>query len=263
MSMSKSDCKNVLKKLVILLFAIMLLGLFSQQNVEARAGGGGSGGSGGSSGGSGSSSSSSHYHDSNSRGRHNDPISSLINYIVIGVSFCGGAIIFTYKVQKAKKRSKQWMNYFAKSECNWNYREIQQQVKKAYFEVQECWRIQDASYAKDYMSEECYEIFRMKLEWIMVNNEEVVQQNVKLLSANPVFVHNDEGTTKDQIWYLIHGKMTGFYIDKDTRMLTRGNSKPEAFYEYWLFVYQNNKWVLDKIKQKNEMDLNQLIGAQG
>jgi hypothetical protein len=103
----------------------------------------------------------------------------------------------------------------------------------------------------------------MKLEWIEVKNEKVIQKNVSLLSANPVFVHDEEGVEKDQIWYLIHGKMTGFYVDKDTNMLTRGNPRPEAFYEYWSFVYQNNGWVLDKIRQKEEMDLDQLISVQG
>lgn len=259
--MRKSEQGKIWKRFAVLIIAIVLLGLFAGQNVEARAGGGGSGGSSGgsSSGGSGGG----YYNNGYYGGRRSNPISSLLGYMVFGAAFCGGAVVFTYKVQKARMRSKKLMNYYAKRGSNWNYREVQREIKKAYFEIQECWRRQDASYAKDFMSEECYQDFRMKLEWIAVKNEQVVQKNVRLLSATPVFVHDEDGGANDQMWYLIHGKMTGFYIDKDTNMLTRGNPKPEAFYEYWSFVYRSNRWVLDKIKQKDEMDLDQLMGVQG
>lgn len=51
--------------------------------------------------------------------------------------------------------------------------------------------------------------------------------------------------------------MIGYYIDKDTKLCIRGNTNPESFYEYWRFIYLNNNWVLDEIRQKDELDIRQ------
>ena len=51
---------------------------------------------------------------------------------------------------------------------NWDINEIQEQVKNAYFVIQECWKRQDPDYAKDYMSQKCYDDFVMKLGWMQV-----------------------------------------------------------------------------------------------
>ena len=97
----------------------------------------------------------------------------------------------------------------------------------------------------------------MKLEWMDARGEQVVQKNVRLLSADPVYVEDQEGTEQDMLWYLIHGRMIGYYINKDTEQCVRGNPNAESFYEYWLFIYQNGKWVLNEIKQKDEIDIRQ------
>ena len=44
----------------------------------------------------------------------------------------------------------------------------------------------DAGYAAAYLSEELLEDFNMKIQWMEVREEEVVQKHVKLLSAVPV-----------------------------------------------------------------------------
>lgn len=118
----------------------------------------------------------------------------------------GGSIVFGYKVKKAGHKSKHLMREYERLGINWNYKEIQAQIEKAYFEIQECWRRQDAEYAADYLSEELKEEFRMKLEWMKIREEKVVQKQVRLLSADPVYVRDEEGTCQDEIWYLIHGR---------------------------------------------------------
>ncbi len=65
--------------------------------------------------------------------------------------------------------------------------------REAYYEIQECWRRQDADYAAEYLSRELKEQWRAKLEWMVIRGEEVVQKNVKLLSAVPVQAVDQEG----------------------------------------------------------------------
>ena len=84
------------------------------------------------------------------------------------------------------------------------------------------------SYGAPYLSQELMEEFDSKIQWMQVRGEAVVQRNVKLLSAMPVYVEDNPGEEYDMIWYLIHGKMTGYYIDVNTRKVVRGNTRPEA-----------------------------------
>ena len=116
----------------------------------------------------------------------------------------------------------------------------------------------DVSYGAPYLSQELMEEFDSKIQWMQVRGEAVVQRNVKLLSAMPVYVEDNPGEEYDMIWYLIHGKMTGYYIDVNTRKVVRGNTRPEAFFEYWKFVYRGERWVLHEIRQKEEMDIDAL-----
>jgi predicted lipid-binding transport protein (Tim44 family) len=139
--------------------------------------------------------------------------------------------------------------------------EIQEQVKNAYFVIQECWKRQDPDYAKDYMSQKCYDDFVMKLGWMQVRNEVPVQKNERLLSAVPVHTFDDLGKDQDYIWYLIHGKMIDYVVDEKTGRMIRGSRKNEAFYEYWKFIHLNGHWVLDEIRQKDEMDIDEFANS--
>ena len=170
----------------------------------------------------------------------------------------GGSIVLIRKARAARARSQKAMAFYAQLGDNWDYREIQRQVEETYFQVQECWRRMDVSYGAPYLSQELMEEFDSKIQWMQVRGEAVVQRNVKLLSAMPVYVEDNPGEEYDMIWYLIHGKMTGYYIDVNTRKVVRGNTRPETFFEYWKFVYRGERWVLQEIKQEDEMDIDAL-----
>lgn len=147
------------------------------------------------------------------------------------------------------------MKAYQKIGINWDYKEIQKHVEKSYFIIQESWKRYDPYYAADYLSEELAQSWNTKLQWMLLRNEEIVQKKVRLLSAMPVGVHDEAGEDNDQIWYLIKGKMIGYYRDRTTKELIRGNPRPEVFYEYWLFIRRNGRWVLHAIRQMDEMDI--------
>ena len=170
----------------------------------------------------------------------------------------GGSIVLIRKARAARARSRKAMAFYAQLGDNWDYREVQRQVEETYFQVQECWRRMDISYGAPYLSQELMEEFDSKIQWMQVRGEAVVQKNVKLLSAMPVYAEDNPGEEYDMIWYLIHGKMIGYYIDTKNRKVIRGNTRPEAFFEYWKFVYRGERWVLQEIRQKEEMDIDAL-----
>ena len=80
---------------------------------------------------------------------------------------CGSRTVFC-QIQKASSKSYREMRQYQQFGDNWDINEIQEQVKNAYFVIQECWKRQDPDYAKDYMSQKCYDDFVMKLGWMQV-----------------------------------------------------------------------------------------------
>ena len=220
----------------------------------ARAGGGGS--SGGSGGGSGSSSGSgAHSHYYGQGGRRGGPVEMIIWW---GTFICmagAGTIVFHYGIQKAKRKSLRSMKSFEKPGEEWNPKKMKKYVKHAYFVIQECWRRQDTSYAEKYLSKNLIQNWNSKLGWMEVNHEKPIQERVRFLNAAPVFAFDKEGEEHDRVIYLIHGRMIGYYINIDTGEVVRGKTSPETFYEYWVFIREDGRWVLDEIRQKDEVDV--------
>ncbi|MDO5294045.1 MAG: Tim44-like domain-containing protein [bacterium] len=243
-----STQRRGIRNAVILLCIILVTSFFITVKVSARAGGGYGGGhsSGGSS-----------YSHGTSTGRSN-PMTTIVLLIAFGMITGAGTFFYLYNVKRANLKSRHAISKFRKNGHNWEYEEIQKRVEKAYFEIQECWKREDPDYAAEYLSASLLNEFKMKIEWMHVNNEQVVQEKVKLLEAVIVSVEDYEGTKLDRIWYLIHGKMIGYYKDKDTGKCVRGTTSNEAFYEYWCFIYENGHWVLNKIKQKEEVNIDEL-----
>lgn len=194
------------------------------------------------------------YSDS-SESKTEDIVVVFLQWTLFGISAGGGTFLLLQKAKKARRNSRQAMGFFAQMGDNWNSREIQCQVEEAYFQIQECQRRMDITYGAPYLSEEMQKELDSKMQWMKVRNEEIVQMNVRLLSAMPVCAQDEPDEEQDVLWYLIHGKMVRYYIDGTSRQVIRGETKPEAFFEYWKFVYRNKRWVLDEIRQQNEMDI--------
>lgn len=219
----------------------------------ARAGGGGSSGGSGSSSGSGA-----HSHYYGQGGRRGGPVEMIIWW---GTFICmagAGTIVFHYGIQKAKRKSLRSMKSFEKPGEEWNPKKMKKYVKHAYFVIQECWRRQDTSYAEKYLSKNLIQNWNSKLGWMEVNHEKPVQERVRFLNAAPVFAFDKEGEEHDRVIYLIHGRMIGYYINTDTGEVVRGKTSPETFYEYWVFIREDGRWVLDEIRQKDEVDVERL-----
>lgn len=237
--------------------------LFSPLTVYARAGGGYSGGGhsgGGYSGGG-------YSHSAFSSSHFGFSIVGLVIIILFMVIYRFKEFIlettesvlvsvsFLYHARRAKRKTKKRMKEFSTYANNWEYTDIQPRIEEAYFEIQECWRRQDANYAAGYLSQSLLLKFQEDLSEMKKKQESVVQDHVRLLSASPVYSKRQDDTSPDTICYLIHGRMLGFYINSRTREYLRGNPSTDNFYEYWTFIYENNQWVLDKIQQHWEENI--------
>ena len=211
-----------------------------------RAGGGGSSGGHSSSGGS---SSGGHY---GSRG-YSNPISDIISAILFAFIFFASAIILYFKVLRASFNSKRYLRLLDDKDITFKYKTIEKRVTESFYVIQEAWTNNDISKAKDYMAKDLYESFKIKLEWMDINNRRNVLKKIRLVNLKPVSIYDDKDDKKDLIWFYIKGKMIDYTIDTKTRNIVDGTTKNKSFIEFWKFVKNNrNEWVLSEILQEDE-----------
>ena len=137
----------------------------------------------------------------------------------------------------------------------WKYKNIQKQVRVAYFAIQNAWTTANLEPAKPYMSDELFESFQTKINWMIFKNEQNILKQIKLKEAIPVAVCDHADDTLDHVWFYIKGRMIDYTINTQTNAKISGNAMPENFEEYWQFTRtEKNLWVLNKILQKDEAD---------
>ena len=227
--------------------------------LRAGGGGGGSGGGGGGSGGSGSSSGSSGSSGYGGgyygfRERHS-VLGDILAYVVFGVMLSGSAVIFRFKLSKSARNSRKLMRMLDNTDSAWKYKNILPQVKETFFAVQRAWASLDMEGAKDYISEEIYDNFQTKLNWMKYRKQQNILENIRLIEIVPVSVYDNQDDSLDHVWFFIKGRMIDYIIDTESGEKISGNDLPEKFVEYWKFTRkENGKWVLDKILQEDEKD---------
>lgn len=217
--------------------------------LRAGGGGGGSGGGGGGSGG--GSRNSSHNSGTN---RQPTLFESVLQFILTPFVLFSSSIIFYVKLTKRSRKSKKLMKQMVQSDNAWKYKDISTIVKDAFHAIQVAWANMDMTPAAEYMSDELYDSFQTKLNWMAYRNQKNVLENISLLQVLPVAVYDDTDNSRDFVWFFIKGRMVDYIIDTNTQLKLSGSTAPTSFIEYWQFVRKEEKWVLNKILQKNESE---------
>lgn len=218
--------------------------------VSLRAGGGSSGGGGGGGGSSGGSSS----HHSSSTGRRATMLETLAGFILMPIMFFFSSIVFYIQLTKRARKAKKLMRQMMQGDNAWKYKEISADVTDGYIAIQEAWAHMDMTPAAKYMSAELFDKFQTQLNWTKYKNQKHVMENIQLVKALPVSVHDDKDDSRDYVWFYIKGRMVDYTIDTTTQLIVQGSSSPSSFVEYWQFVRKDGRWVLNKILQENEAD---------
>ena len=249
-----------MKKIVTFIFIISSLFLFcnittvtakevnlSHRVTLLRAGGGGSSSSGGSSGGS------SGTHGTSRNYGPTSIISNILSYIIFIFIFCASAIVLYVKVVRASFNSKRYLKLLDDKDITWKYKTIEKQVVETFYVVQEAWTNNKIEQAKDYMDQDLYEQFKIKLEWMDMNHRRNVLKKIRLVNLKPVSVYDDKDDKKDLIWFYIKGKMIDYIVDTETNEMISGAKRNHSFIEFWKFVKNDkDRWVLSEILQEDE-----------
>ncbi len=215
--------------------------------LRAGGGGGGGGSGGGGSGGSGSS------HNPGASGPAS-LLESILHSILAPLVFFSSSILFYIKLSKRSRRAKKLMKQMMQTDNTWKFKDISSTVKDSFFAIQTAWSNLDMTPASQYMSEDLFDSFQIKLKWMVYRKEKNILKDIRLIKALPVAVYDDPDNSRDYVWFYIKGKMVDYTINTETQIKISGNTSAATFIEYWQFTRKDNTWVLNKILQKNEAD---------
>ena len=228
--------KSLFKRVISIILLLLVINIPS--NAFARAGGGGGGGS------------SHHVGTSGGHTGRSNPISSIIS---LGMFFCissAGVIIFKVRLSKKKIKSISTIKYLSKNDYNWDYVKMKKDVKEAFYKIQDAWMERNQDIAKEFMSEKLYVRHKSKTEWMKVRKEKNILKNIKLIKAKPIAIKDRDGISQDIVWIHIKAKAIDYLINEETGDLIEGNRhKRIPFEEYWKFIRVEKGWILDEIKQ--------------
>lgn len=248
--MSWVEIKRLIKRILPIILIVLVINIPSI--ASARAGGGGSGGGGG---GGGSGSSSHHSGTPDGYSDRTNPIASIIN---LGMFFCissAGVIIYKVKLSKKKIDSISAIKGLSKKDFNWDYDQMKSDIEEAFYKIQNAWIERNQDLAKEYMSERLYIRHRSKTGWMKVRKEKNILENMKLIKATPIAVKDRDGVGEDIVWIHIKAKAKDYVINEESGELIEGNRyRSIPFEEYWKFIRDDQRWILDEIRQIDDID---------
>lgn len=248
--MSWFKIKWLTKRILPLILTVLIINI--PKATLARAGGGSSGG--GSGGGGGGSSS----HHSGTTGGYSGRSNPVISIINLGMFFCissAGVIVYKVRLSKKKLKSIATIKGLSKKDFNWDYDKMKIDIEKAFYKIQNAWMERNQDLAKEYISERLYIRHRSKTEWMKVRKEKNILQNIKLIRAIPIAVKDRDGVEKDVVWIYIKAKAKDYVINEESGELIEGNKhRTIPFEEYWKFIRNDRRWILDEIRQIDEID---------
>ncbi|MFX0548691.1 Tim44 domain-containing protein [Hathewaya histolytica] len=249
-----------MKRLNLFLGTFILIIFISMQGavVMARAGGGGS-----SSGGSSSSSSSRRYSSHSSSSTDDFDIKTsiiipLILFILIALFTDRKEIYYYIRDYKRYLKTKKMLKNLSEVDKVWNYDKLKIRVEKTFYTVQDAWMNRNYKLAKEYMSQTLYSIHKNQVKWLAKQKEKNILENIRVLNISPVKVETFVSSSENTIWFSIKATMADYTIDEKTGMIIDGDCKNTKFVEYWKFIREDYKWVLDEILQRNEFYRNKL-----
>lgn len=183
---------------------------------------------------------------------------SLINILTIFALVVSGGVILFIRVHIKGAIAKKAMKHIAKMDKSWNYKEFRTHIKKMFYTIENAWMKRNQEIAKDYLSKSLYEQYQAESKLMIIRHEKNILEDIHLIEAIPIDVEDNEGDTNDYIWVYIKARMVDYMVDDRVTELQTDSNDTSSFIEYWKLIKENGNWVLDEIKQKDELDLSSL-----
>ncbi|GAA0075685.1 Tim44-like domain-containing protein [Clostridium sp. CTA-5] len=238
--MNKIKFRNFIKKILV---SLLMIFVFDGSTIAfARAGGGGH-------------SSSSHSSSSNSSSSGSGNLLELIGiFIVLLCIFSAVKFVFKLILDKRKAKSISVIKELSQNDNDWDYNNMKKDIEEAFYKVQAAWMERNQDLAREYMSDKLYNKHKLETKDMRIKKEINILEDMTLLSDAPIGLQDFEGINKDCIWVHIRAKSKDYTVDEKNGKVVEGEpDKIVHFEEYWKFIRNEYRWILDEIRQTDDI----------
>lgn len=240
--MDTNGYRSNMKKRSISIFIIILLGIFTFNNiyeVRADSGFGGSYGGGFSSGGSYSGGSSSYGGSSNSGLSESEMLIVVLTSIILIV-----VILIIYsrkeikKIEQQKQKKYEEMKNKIDSIIGIDYLKLQEIAFEIYQNIQIAWMNFDYDTLRKYVTDEMFNMYKEQLQTLKVKNQQNIMENIILRDFTVEEVEEENNnivlTTNMKI------KCNDYIIDTNRKKVVKGKKNQGIIYYYKITFIKNN-----------------------
>lgn len=170
----------------------------------------------------------------------------ILYIIIIKIDEIKIKFIILNKHIKAEKLRKSLENHFvlySQENLINRIKEIVSKIRKAFLGM-------DIVYVKDYLHTSTYEVYKSKIEWMKIRNENFPKLDSKLLKCKLIGLEHYKDISKDTVYFFMKIQLQK-NMNRDWCNINNNNSINKIF-ELWEFTIQENKWVLHKIIKIND-----------
>lgn len=248
--------KKFLRRIIEILFILVLI--VPSQPIYARAGGGGGGGGGG--GASFNSANSSSGGRNGSSGvdftfikEHKLLFGSVAFFLLSG----GGVLMFVEmdRYSKVVKRKSDKLKELALKDPCWNINYIKSVVEDTFYSIQYAWNDDEYERVESLLTTSLYNKHLKVLEELKRKNKKNVLKDIQFKGCRIISLFEGDEKQWGFIWVEVNFSMIDYIVNtKGKRRIIEGNDNcSRSDFEYWKFVYIENTWLLSNILQKNEV----------
>lgn len=127
-----------------------------------------------------------------------------------------------------------------------NKDQVNNRVEEVYFSVQNSWCSRNMTFSKEHMSLRLYNEYTFRVNEMIREDEINILEDIRLLDVQLEAVCTD--VMNPFIIVKIKGSMFDYWQTYSTGIIKKGNrNKKTNFVEYWKFIVENNRFVLDEI----------------
>ncbi|MGV1063030.1 hypothetical protein ACQR2W_05460 [Clostridium perfringens] len=248
--------KKFLRRIIEILFILVLI--VPSQPIYARAGGGGGGGGGG--GVSFNSANSSSGGGNGSSGvdftfikEHKLLFGSVAFFLLSG----GGVLMFVEmdRYSKVVKRKSDKLKELGLKDPCWNINYIKSVVEDTFYSIQYAWNDDEYERVESLLTTSLYNKHLKVLEELKRENKKNVLKDIQFKGCRIISLFEGDEKQWGFIWVEVNFSMIDYIVNTEgKRRIIEGNDNcSRSDFEYWKFVYIENTWLLSNILQKNEV----------
>ncbi|WP_415318638.1 hypothetical protein [Clostridium perfringens] len=250
--MRNKKCRRIIEILFILVLIV------PSQPIYARAGGGGGGGGGG-----GASFNSANSSSGGGNG------SSGVDFIFVkehkllfgSVAFfllSGGVVLMFVEMDrysKVVKRKSDKLRELGLKDPYWNINYIKSVVEDTFYSIQYAWNDDEYERVESLLTTSLYNKHLKVLEELKSENKKNVLEDIQFKGCRIITLFEGNEEQWGFIWVEVNFSMRDYIVNtKGKRRVIEGNDNySRSDFEYWKFVYIDNTWLLSNILQKNEV----------